>query len=140
MGWRDTSAKWLGTSLGVLKATPKIVGISALIGGAAVAVPLIANSMRNSRRADPDDLPPPPELTAPIPPVLDFTPQMPSEPQTLMGMDRVEGDFAKKVKNQRGGVNAIDTSAPSIMRPDGRNAIDGSQSVEDLGMPAGRSM
>lgn len=141
MGWRDNSAKWLGSSLGILKSTPKVVGIAGLVGGAAVALPFIVGSLRNNRRADPDDLPPPPELTAAIPPVLDFTPQMQPEPQTMMGMEPVEGEFAKKVKNQRGGMNAgLDTSSPSIMRPDGRNAIDGGQSVEELGAPAGRSL
>ncbi|MBY0408319.1 MAG: hypothetical protein K2Q01_11570 [Rickettsiales bacterium] len=102
---------------------------------------MAAMVLRSGRRSDPEDLPPPRELTAPIPPVLQFVPPAPPQAQsqqTLMGQPMVEGDFAKRYMNQKMGLNqGPDTSTPNIMRPDGRNAIDGSTHVQALNTPPG---
>ena len=134
-------AKWdfVKTSL---KTGGKWGGIAGLVAGAAVGIPLIVSGMRSRRRFDEDrDLLPSRELTDPLPPVLDFTPQGPAQPGTLMGEAPVEGAMARKVKMQRAGISAgIDATAPSIMSPDGRNTVDGSRSVEVLGAPAARTL
>jgi hypothetical protein len=135
--------KWAATPrMEVLKGIPKWAGIGGAVAAGAVALPIVVGSLRNSRRVNEDDLPPPPELSAPIPQVMDFTPQLmaAAQPQTMMGMEPVEGDFAKKYKNQRGAASGIDASSPAIMRPDGRNAIDGSRTIEDLNAPGARGL
>ncbi len=118
----------------LFKKLPKIAGITGLIGGGVAALPIAAMSLRNSRARESEALPS--SLVAPIPQVLEYTP--PAEATTLMGQERVEGEFAKRYKNQQKGLSAgPDTSAPNLMRPDGRNAITGSSApVEDLNAPA----
>jgi len=117
-------------------------GIGALVGGAALALPFVVSGMRSNRRYNPDNEPPPPELTAPLPPVMEFPePQQAQGQNTMMGMQPVEGEMARRVKLQRAGINAgVDPSAPSLMRPDGSNTIDGSGGIQDLNAPATRGM
>jgi hypothetical protein len=113
--------------------------IGSLVAAAVVAVPLIAGNFSGKRRLHADDVPLPPELD--IPPVSQFVPQQASQPETLMGVEPVEGSLAKRVKMQRAGLSSgVDAGAPSIMRPDGTNAIDGGRAAEDLGAPAIRGV
>lgn len=118
--------------------TLKMGALGGLVGGALMAAPFAYSAIRNSRRPDDNEpLPPPPELTAPLPQVLQAPPAYTQN--TLMGETPVEGRFAQQVKAGRGGDMQVNTSAPDIIRPDGRNAIDGGKGVQDLGaVPGGR--
>ena len=124
----------------LFKKLPKIAGIGGLIAGGIVALPIAGMAIRNSRMAKDDDIPLPPELTAPIPQVMEYIP--PAQPTKLMNQELVEGDFVKRYKSQRAGLNAgPDTSVPNLTRADGQNAIDGSRKpIEDLNAPVGRSL
>lgn len=129
---------WFKPSLGTIKNLPLIAGI----GAAAAALPFVASGLRNSRRYDEDNAPPMPrELSDPLPPVLEYPPQMMQSPATMMGMEPVRGDFAKKVEMQRAGLSAgVDASAPSLIGQNGRNVIDGSGEIEALNLPGGRGV
>ncbi|NBO18121.1 MAG: hypothetical protein EBV03_02645 [Proteobacteria bacterium] len=114
--------------------------IGGLAGGLLMAAPLVVGAIRNSRRANDDEpLPPPPELTAPLPQVLE-APPMPINEPTLMGEPLVrDGKFGRQVKAGRSGGMDVNTTAPDLIRADGRNAIDGSKGVQDMGaVPGGR--
>ncbi len=128
----------------MFKKIPKVAGIGGLIAGGAVALPIAVMSLRNSRRPSADDMPPlPQELTAPIPAIMEYPPQMTqpqAQAQTMMGEAPVEGDFTKRYKAQQSGAQALDTTIPNLTRADGLNAIDGSRKVEELATPAGRRL
>lgn len=116
---------------------------TAAIGTAAIAAPMAISAIRSSRTASDDlPLPPAPDLAAPLPQVLEAPDMMNTAPgmdqgQTLMGQPlNYNGSFGERVKMGRSGGQQIDTSSPSIIRPDGRNAIDGSQGVQALINPA----
>jgi len=110
------------------------VGIGGLIGAAVVALPVAAMSIRNSRRTNDDDIPTSPQLSGPLPQVLEYMPPAPPQPQTLMGEPIKEGDFAKRYKNQCAG-GERDVSSPNIVLANGRNAIDGTNGVQELNAP-----
>ena len=112
--------------------------IGGLASGALVAAPLAIGALRANRTArDDEPLPPPPELTAPLPQVLEAPPMF--QQNTLMGEAPVEGKFVQQYKNGRGGDMQVNASAPDILRGDGRNAIDGTKGVKDMGsVPGGR--
>jgi hypothetical protein len=133
------AAKWTG---GVIKGTVVKAGVAGLIAGAVVAVPFVVGGMRNNRRYDPENPPMPKDMAEGLPKVVDFIPPQDNVlPQTLMGESPVVGERAQAILRQRGGMAAgLDTSSPSIMRPDGKNTIDGSSGIQDLGSPVSRSL
>jgi|GEM_PF-3750449 len=132
---------WWKPSLGRIAKLPQAAGIGALLAGGAVALPFVVGSFRNGRRYDEDNLPPPRELSDPLPEVLVAPPMDMQQPNTMMGMEPVRGAFANKIEMQRSGLSAgIDPSAPSLMSPDGRNVIDGTRKIDELNLPPTRGM
>lgn len=128
---------WSGT-----KSVFKKSVLAGFIGAGVVTAPFVISEYRNSRKASDDDLPPPPELTAPMPNVLEAPPLVPDPAlagqPTLMGNPLVEGDKVAMVRARRSGGAGLDTSAPNIMLPDGSNQIDGSKKgIQELNSPAG---
>ena len=111
-------------NMGLLKKAPKIAGIASLVAAGAVALPFIISGSRESRRYDPSAVPPPP--AEPLPQVM-MAPEAPEMQQnTLMGQQPVEGDNARRVLAQRGGMAAgIDPSNPRLMDVDGSGQVPG---------------
>ena len=112
----------------VLAKGAKWGAISGLVAGGLAALPFIVMSTRSSRRYDPDALPPPPdpELTQPLPQVMDYGPAEGHSPQ----------EWQTRMLARRGGLNrGVDPMAPSLQGPAGNSAIDG-KPIQDLGTPA----
>lgn len=140
---------WWKPSLSRLANIPQAAGIGALIAGGLVALPMVMSSIRSSRRFDEDNVPMPKDLSDPLPQVLEAPPMMAippmqppmQQPETMMGMAPVKGDFVRQLEMRRGGLNAgVDPAAPSLMGPDGRNVVDGTGKIEDLNLPPTRGM
>lgn len=120
---------WNGVK-GKVKGPAKWAAIGGIAIGTLAVLPAVISRVRSGRKEDSDAAPAmPAELAAAVPEVL--TPeQMGMGPQamnqqTMMGMPPVEGGFAQQVKAQRGGEMTVDPNAPSIVRADGTNSVDG---------------
>lgn len=127
----------------LFKKLPKWAGIGGAVAGVAVAAPMAYVAIRNGRRADPDDMPASKHLSDPLPQVMEYAPPAPpamdaqaqqEEPQMIMGKP-VVGDFSRSVLSKQAGLNVADRTNPNITGRDGRNTIDGSRNVEQLGSP-----